>query len=556
MFLKTLHNNKTKLSPSRQLPAATKSLCPLCRVVVNAELYEEEGGVMMNKSCDRHGNFTELISSNAELFLKICRSHYERPEKIDNSQSTGAAECPKACGLCRQHISRPAMVNIDLTNRCNMNCPVCFANSNATGKVCELTLEQVKKILDDTVNMRPRGPACLQFVGGEPTIHSEFIECVRQAKMRGLSHVQVATNGLKFAQSLEFCQAAGDAGLDQIYLQFDGLSDEVYNKIRGRALVQAKQKAIDNIRKANMRVVLVPTIAKGINDDQVGSIARYAVDNVDVISAVSWQPVAVTGRIDESQRLSMRYTLADLARDLEQQCGFPVMQRDWYPFSIVTPFLRLMRAIRGKPQISVSCHPHCGAATYMVIDRQTKKITPLPAFIDVEPAMADLDKMAARIEKFPWLKGITVASAMKTMKKYFNQENAPQDWGFDRFLEFIQSFVDFEQQHTDKAAYHEYLKKQRFNTLLFASMHFQDVYNYEIERSKHCIILYAAPNGRFYPFCTWNSGPSHRYSIEEQFAKPLEKASNIRNIDTAKTIGLSYRGGNKNQQHAARSDRR
>lgn len=554
MLLKTLHDDQTTMSQSWQLPAAIRSLCPICQAIVDAELYEDDGHVMMKKSCTQHGNFTELISSDVEFFLKICRTHYEQPDKIENPHSVNTSHCPEACGLCEQHVSRPAMVNIDLTNRCNMNCPICFANSNATGSVCELTLQQVKKMLDAAANIRPRGPACLQFVGGEPTIHPDFIECVRQAKTRGFSHVQVATNGLKFAQSLEFCQAASDAGLDQLYLQFDGLSDEVYMKIRGRALVETKQKAIDNIRKANIRVVLVPTIVKGLNDDQVGNIARYAVDNVDTISAISWQPVAITGRIDESERLSMRYTMADLARDLEQQCGFPVMQRDWYPYSIVTPFLRLMTAMKGTPQISVSCHPHCGAATYMVVDRQTKEITPLPAFIDIAPAMADLDKMAARIEKFPWLKSITVASAMKAMKKHFHQQRAPKDWGFDRFLEFVQSFVDFEQQHTNKAAYHEYLNEQRFCTLLFASMHFQDVYNYEIQRSKHCIVLYAAPNGRFYPFCTWNSGPCHRYPIEERFAKPLQKVSNIRGIGMVKSIGFSRRGGNKNQQHAARSD--
>jgi uncharacterized radical SAM superfamily Fe-S cluster-containing enzyme len=504
-----------------RLPCETQSLCPVCLEVVPAQLVEENGKVMMHKGCATHGEFTELISSDAEFFMKMRRVHYERPRAVTNPQRQNISHCPDECGLCEEHLSSPAMVNIDLTNRCNQNCPICFANSNVQGRVYEVTLDQVKKMLDTAAAMKPRKAACLQFVGGEPTIHKDFAECIREASLRGFGHVQVATNGVKFAHSLEFAQAASDAGLQQIYLQFDALNDDVYMQTRGRPLVETKLAAVENIRKANMRIVLVPTIVRGINDKEVGAITRFAMENTDVISAISWQPVSITGRIDEQKRRQMRYTLADLARDMAEQLGFMDMHRDWWPFSIVTPFLRLMKAMTGVEQISMSCHPHCGAATYLVIDNRTGKAIPLPAFVDIEPAMAELDKMAARIEKYPLLKKMTVMSAIKVLSKYFDGEHAPEGWGFGEFRQFIQSFVEFTEQHEDRKSMINNLRQDRFGTLLMAAMHFQDVYNYEIDRSKHCVILYIAPNGRFYPFCTWNSGPCHRNRVEKAYSREL-----------------------------------
>jgi uncharacterized radical SAM superfamily Fe-S cluster-containing enzyme len=519
-----------------ELPSFTESLCPICLKVIDAQLYEREHQVFMGKICSEHGTFNELISSDADFFKKMRRTHYERPLGVENPHCKNVLGCPNACGLCEQHMSAAAMVNIDLTNRCNMNCPICFANSNATGRICEISLEQLDKMLDAAAAIRPGPPACLQFAGGEPTVHKDFIESLRRAKSRGFSQIQVASNGLRFARSLEFCQAAAEAGLDQVYLQFDGLSDEIYIKTRGRRLLETKFKAVENIKKANMRIALVPTLVKGLNDHQVGDITRFAISNIDVIGTISWQPVAITGRIDESSRLKIRYTTADLARGLQEQCGFVDMHRDWYPFSVVEPFVRLMGAITKQSQFHCSCHPHCGCVTYLLVDKQKNTAVSLPAFIDIEPAMETLDKIAARIEKHAWTKNLSILQAVSSLRKHFHADRAPQGWGFGDFLEFIRSFVDFRQQHSDKAAYMRQLQKQRFATLLMASMHFQDHYNYELDRSRHCVILYAAPNGRFYPFCTWNSGPCHRYSVEQQFAKPLQK---IRAVATANNMPKS-----------------
>ncbi|MFH1613844.1 MAG: tetraether lipid synthase Tes [Planctomycetota bacterium] len=519
MVLGKLHWKEDLKKQNWELPCATMSLCPVCQEVINAELYKQDGQVLMNKTCAGHGTFTELISSDVEFFLKMRRTHYEMPVRVENPNCRNTSQCPNACGLCDQHLSTPAMINIDLTNRCNMNCPICFASSNATGRLYEISLEQLDMMLDAIMDIRPYQPFCIQLAGGEPTIHRDFIEAVRRVKSRGISYIQAATNGLRFAQSLEFCQGASDAGLNQVYLQFDGLDEDIYLKMRGRRMLDTKLQAIENISKTNMQVVLVPTLIKGLNDRQVGEITRFAIRNVDTITAISWQPVAITGRIDETKRRQMRYTTADLARDLEEQCGFINMYRDWYPFSVVEPFIRLMETTTKRSQMHCSCHPHCGCATYIIIDKHKHTAVPLPAFLDVEPAMQALAKLAARAEKYTWTKNFSLIQAVKSLRKHFHEDRAPEGWGFDDFLGFVKSFVEFDDQHADKAAYASDLRKQRFGTLLMASMHFQDSYNYEIDRSRHCLILYAAPNGRLYPFCTWNSGPCHRYAVEQLFSR-------------------------------------
>ena len=523
MVLNKLRRREKAKEHTWQLPCTTQSLCPVCLQVIDAELYEQDGQVFMRKCCTEHGDFKELISSDAEFFLKLRRTHYERPSGVENPNCKNSSHCPDGCGLCEQHLSTPAMVNIDLTNRCNQNCPICFASSNATGRIYEATLEQIEKMLDAARNIKPHPASCLQYVGGEPTIHPNFIEALQMAKPRGFAQIQVASNGVRFARSFEFAEAAAEAGLEVVYLQFDGLSDDIYLKLRGRPLVETKMKAIENIGKAGMRIALVPTIIKGVNDHHLGDILRFAIENVDVITAVSWQPVSITGRIDESKRQEMRFTTADLARCLSEQTGLIDMHRDWYPYSVVAPFVRLMEAVKREPQLRMSCHPHCGCVTYLVVDKHLKTATPLPAFVDIELMMETLDKVARRIENHPWLKNISMLQAMNSMRKYYHEDLAPGGWDFNHFLKFIRYFVEFTEQYKDIKSYTSHLRAERFGMLLSASMHFQDVYNYELDRCRHCVILYAAPNGRLYPFCTWNSGPCHRYAVERAFSKQVRK---------------------------------
>jgi hypothetical protein len=505
-----------------QLPVQTKSICPECIKVLDAILYEDSGQVWMLKTCPEHGQWNELVDRDSQFFLQRRKTHYEFPTGLDTPHTASTGNCPFDCGLCDQHLNTPCMVNIDLTNRCNLNCPICFANANASGRVFDLSLEQLEEMLNQTMALRPRPPLSVQYAGGEPTIHPEFIQAVHMAKEKGVLDIQVASNGLKFAKSKGFTHQAAEAGLNVVYLQFDGLSDDIYKQTRGRPLLETKMQAIENLRQEGVMVTLVPTIVSGLNDHQVGKILEYAVNNSDVVTAVSFQPVSLTGRYDESQRREMRYTMSDMARDIQEQTGLLDMYADWYPYSIVNPISRLVEAIKGTPQNHFNCHPHCGTASYMLVDRTTKQAIPLTRFFDIKGAMHDIQHEASALEKNSWRKPWSKFQLMRKLKKHFQPDKAPEGLDFDQLLEFVNTFIEAGNVDRPERGHFFHAMGQRFDFMLLAAMHFQDAYNFELDRVQHCVIHYAAPNGRLYPFCTWNSGPCHRYAVEKEFSRPLK----------------------------------
>ena len=514
----------SRSSPASGWPKHTRSLCPHCLEPIEAEMTTEANSVIMVKNCPQHGQFRELIATDVAFFEKMERNQYGTGRGIDNPQSDGQGQCPANCGLCDQHMSCAAMAVIDLTNRCNLRCPFCFANSAVTGKVYEVSLEQVRQMLELIRSVRPAPSPCLQYSGGEPTLHPDFIECLRLAKQAGFAQIQVATNGIAFAKSQEFCHRAGQAGLNLLYLQFDGLVDEVYRRMRGRELLNIKLQAIDNAFQAGIRTILVPTLVKGFNEQQIGAITRFALKNTDKIVGVSWQPVAITGRIDYARRLKMRFTVSDLARCMEQQTdGLVQMHRDWYPLSVMNPFTKLLEAMTGEPVMDSTCHCHCGAGTYLVVNSRTGQAVPFPMFIDIAPVMKLMIRQAKRLQRYPRLRCYNAFRTFQGLKKHYHEDLAPADFDFRRFTEFLDGYVNFRSKFPDNSARLADVGKHDWRITIMAAMHFQDAYNYEVPRVQRCVVHYAAPNGQLYPFCTYNCGPCYRQAVEEQFAeKPAE----------------------------------
>ena len=505
-------------------PRRTRSLCPECLEPIDAELVPEDNNVMMVKSCLEHGEFRELIATDIAFFEKMESGRYGTGEGIYNPQRQAQGECPANCGLCFEHVSCAAMGVIDLTNRCNLQCPFCFANSAATGKLYEVSLEQVRQMLELLRSIKPAPAACLQYSGGEPTLHANFIECLRLAKQAGFAQIQIATNGIRLAQSQEFCDQACEAGLNLLYLQFDGLDDEIYRKTRGRELLDIKLRAIDNAHRAGIRTILVPTLVKGVNDHQIGEMTRFAIKNTDKIVGLSWQPVAITGRIDYAQRLRMRFTISDLARCMEEQTnGLVQMHRDWYPLSVINPFSKLVEGLTQEPVMGSTCHCHCGAGTYLVVNSRTGEAVPFPMFIDIDPVMRLMLRQAGRLKRYPRLRTINAMRTFQGLKKYYHEERAPAGFDFKRFGEFLDGYVSFRNKYPDNASRLAEVEKHEWRVMLMAAMHFQDAYNYETPRVQRCVVHYAAPNGRVYPFCSYNCGPCYRQQVEEQFvSKPAE----------------------------------
>ncbi|MCL4401624.1 MAG: radical SAM protein, partial [Acidobacteria bacterium] len=328
----------TPIAPLKTgLPKTTQSLCPECTSLIEARIFEENGRVVMEKSCSTHGSFRDIVFSDAKLYLKMEEWQFGDSRGLENPARADAKVCPEDCGLCNMHTSHTGLANVDLTNRCNLTCPVCFANANAAGYLYEPDLEHVRLMLQALRDEKPVAGRILQFSGGEPTIHPRFLDILRMAKEMGFSHLQIATNGIKFT-SLEFAQQCKEAGLHTLYLQFDGVCDDVYLRTRGESLWEKKLKCIENVRKAGLKIVFVPTIVKGVNDHQIGDIVRLAIDNVDCTSGISFQPVAFTGRIARSELEAKRFTLSDFAFAMEQQTGLANPYEDWFPLSCVTPF--------------------------------------------------------------------------------------------------------------------------------------------------------------------------------------------------------------------------
>jgi len=496
---------------ARKLPRTVETLCPECSAVIVGRYFVEDGAVLIEKVCPEHGYYRDRINSDVKLFLKGAHWSFEELPGLINPGSQSENGCPADCGLCGSHQSSSCLANLDLTNRCNLKCPVCFANANAVGYVYEPSYEQVVAMLADLRNLRPTPATAVQFSGGEPTLHPRFADIVTRAAEMGFSNIQIATNGLKMAD-FNFARRSRDAGLHTLYLQFDGIGSEIYKKIRGRDIWDQKLEVIENCRRLDMKICLVPTIIKTVNDDQVGKIFDFAVDNIDVISGISYQPVCFTGRIDEAQRREQRYTLGDLCHDIARASG-AVVQRDFYPLSIVMPISQLLEAITGDPKIKPSCHTECAFGSYFLV-APDKKVYPFPQVLDVEAMFSEMNRLAHKFSARA--RRITMWDKMeiyRLFKKVFRADQAPPGLDVRRFMATLQGMVDKNKGRGQSG-------EDNYRTLLAAGMHFQDRYNFDTERVKRCVIPYATPAGIF-PFCTYNCGPGYRSWIENKYAKEL-----------------------------------
>ncbi len=492
----------------RRLPRTVQTLCPECSAVILGRYFVQDGAVLIEKTCPEHGYCSDCISSDALLFSKATWWSFEEHAGQKHPQITGGKVCPSDCGLCDGHQSSAVLAQVDLTNRCNMRCPICFANAGAAGRVCEMSYDQTIAQMQVLRDVRPTPSTAVQFTGGEPTIHPDFLRIVSAARDMGFSHIQIATNGLRIADE-DFARRCVEAGLHTIYLQFDGIGEQAHRHTRNFPGIWAKKlAAIENCRRLGMKVCLVPTILKGINDDQVGKIFRFAVANIDVVSAISYQPVSFSGRITTEQRLRQRYTLGDLAHDVAAASGASAL-RDMFPLSIVVPLAQILQALTGKPKIRPSCHPDCGFGTYFLVSPEGKAY-PFPQVVNVEGMFTEMNRIAARIERRGRATQLDKWRTFRMFKRHFKADAAPPGLTLKRFIRSIQGMIDKNVGRGEG-------EKLTYKSLLCAGMHFQDSYNYNVQRAQRCVIVYATPAGMF-PFCTYNCGPQYRSIVERFYA--------------------------------------
>lgn len=493
---------------ARLLPRTVETLCPQCSCLILGRFYVRDAAVWIEKTCPEHGYFRDCINRNVRLFARASFMSFDEPPGLFAPRVADSKLCPSDCGLCDRHQSPACLANIDLTNRCNLNCPVCFANSNAAGYVYEPTFDQVVTMMQRLRDYRPTPATCIQFSGGEPTLHPDFLKIVSKAAEMGFSNIQIATNGLKLAET-NFASQAAKAGLHTLYLQFDGVDDQVYQKTRGRPLMELKRKCVENCRQFGMKICLVPTVIRGQTDHQVSKILQFAVDNVDVISGISYQPVSFTGRIDYKQLEAMRYTTGDLVEDIARASGADVY-RDFYPLSFVTPFSQLLSAMTGAPKITSCCHTDCALGTYFFVSAEGK-LHPFTRVFDIEPLFWQIHLLARKIQRRGKAGLLDKLHALWLFYKHFRRDQAPPELSFYRMVRSMRGMVN---KRDGRGA----SGKTNCRTLMAAGMHFQDRYNFDVQRIRRCVIHYSTPEGIF-PFCSYNCGPTYRPFVEKMHCR-------------------------------------
>jgi uncharacterized radical SAM superfamily Fe-S cluster-containing enzyme len=484
----------------------TRSLCPVCNTVLDAEIAEEEEKIWLKRTCPEHGSFKNLYWSDAAMYHRFDR-YNAVGTGIQNPQNTQATpdSCPTACGLCKNHRSQTLLANIDLTNRCNLDCDFCFANARACGFIYEPTFDEVVSMLTLLRSQKPVPAPAVQFSGGEPTMRDDLFEIIRTAKRMGFPQVQIATNGIKLANDPEYAQKLKDTGLNTVYLHFDGISKETNPNLK------THKKAVENLKRVRLGVVLVPTVIRGRNDHELGDIIRFAASNISVIRGVNFQPVAFTGAASDEDIRKSRITIPDVLEKIEEQMPGVLKKDDFYPVPCVLPFSDLVEAYTGRPQVRFTAHQHCGAATYVFV--QEDGLVPINRMLNVESFFETVEQMAETLKK-----GGTVNKYKALLEGVKNMHDSVRKGEQSATTEFWKIIGK-----TLISQNFEALREFHWNALFIGTMHFMDRYNYDLDRVSRCCIHYTTPDGKLIPFCTYNSGPVYREQVWKKFAKTPEE---------------------------------
>ncbi len=485
----------------------TKSVCPECGKIIDAEIYEKDKKVFMKKTCPNCGEFIERITDIPTFFrdYKYLKLLYKYIPSND------IPRCPYTCETCKAHKSSTLLGIIDVTNRCNLRCSYCFANAAVSGKLFEPSFETLKKEIDFLVNQDPPAPAVM-FSGGEPTMREDLPKLVKYAKDKGL-FVLIATNGYTVASSLDLARRLNN--VDILYLSFDGLTDETNTEKKNHKMIN---KIIEHCKQAGIGIVLVPTIIRNLNDNQIWPIIDFASQHMDVIKGVNFQPISFCGRMNNTEREKQRFTISDLKHLLEEQSNGLIKEDDWFPVPTVLPFTKLFEKITGKKAVTFSAHPLCGEATYLFKDKYGKLI-PLPRFVDVDRFVDILEK---HTDKMKSRDNVTNSKELLFLLKDFFDTIDFSKINYDpELLHLIKNII---LKPGDLKVLDNFHK--RF--LFIGAMHFQDHYNFDVERIKYCPVHYILPNLTRVPFCAYNA-LGYRERIEQCYTKQFKNSDSLPN---------------------------
>ncbi|MCL2816446.1 MAG: radical SAM protein [Oscillospiraceae bacterium] len=301
----------------------TRTICSACGELVDGKIAYNDKGVFVLKNCGRCGDHFEILEEDYKYHLS--KNKYDKRGTVSFTQTKTDKGCPYDCGLCERHDQHTCIGLIEITKKCDLNCPMCYAGHETGG---DIELDLVEKMMDFYMTSENNGAEILQISGGEPALHKDAVEIIKMAKNKGFKYVMLNTNGTRIAEDEDFVRELSDfRGGFEIYLQFDGLDDEVYAKLRGKNLSGVKKRAIAALDKYNIPTTLVATIEKGVNDHLCGEILVYGM-NQPCVRGVNFQPVSYYKNGRPAQD---RVTLSGVLNRIEKQTGEMIRTSDFIP---------------------------------------------------------------------------------------------------------------------------------------------------------------------------------------------------------------------------------
>ena len=418
----------------------TESLCPVCLKKIPARYERIDGKAYMLKTCPEHGDFKVLFWRDADMYESWMAQGIHAPAK-DRGKPEKLG-CPYDCGLCDEHRSGTCTSILEITYRCNMNCAVCFADANA--EKFEPDIGQIRNMYAAALGSNRF--CSVQLSGGEPTVRDDLPEIIKLGKDMGVVHLQVNTNGIRIANDIEYLRAMKDAGLDLIYLQFDGLDDAIYREIRTRDMLDIKLRAIENCEKLGVGILLVPVVIPGVNLHRIVEIVEFAKAHIPTIKGIHFQPVSYFGRFpgevppDES-----RCGLSDVLHALCEQC----------------PEVKMEHFVPRK-----QFDPHCDFSSTYYLSEDGKLV-----------ATSRFDQNSGDTEKTDFVE----KTNKYTVKRWRFQPEKQMDTPLLRFAE-----------------------RTLTHSFCISGMGFQDVWNIDLGRLHGCCVHIINSRCEVIPFCAFH----------------------------------------------------
>jgi 7,8-dihydro-6-hydroxymethylpterin dimethyltransferase len=432
----------------------TESLCPACLERVAASVVAVADEIFLEKTCEQHGFWRIPLWRGAPAYEEWRRPKAPgRPEICYTGKNSG---CPFDCGLCEEHRQSPCSVLLEVTQRCTLGCPVCFASiGDAPGRHQDPDVETISWLFDRVT--AAAGPCNIQLSGGEPTERDDLPEIIALGRRKGFSFIQLNTNGLRLATEPGYAKVLAEAGLTTVFLQFDGTDDLIYTTLRGRPLAREKTAAVDRCGEAGLGVVLVPTLVPGVNTGAIGSILRFALERLPLVRGVHFQPISHFGRYASVSPSLERFTLPEVMRAIEEQTDGLMKASDFVP--------------PGTENARCSFH----SSFFALPDGRLRRLSSSPANCCVPPDGREGLRRTIGTVARQW----SAAPAGNIAGKPVLGDDPVM--GLDAFLE--------------RATNH---------SLSVSCMAFQDAWNLDMERLRECCIAVMSPAGKMIPFCAYN----------------------------------------------------